>query len=90
MLIKLFGSLRMVVPGGRVEVGYRPTVADLLDELFAQHPALRAEVLHPDRMELLPHVNIMLNGRLVRDLQGLQTAVADGDTLAIFPPSAGG
>ncbi len=90
MLVKLFGTLRMIVPGGRVEVEAAPTVADALSATFAQHPALRNEVVHPDRMELLPHVNVMVNGRLVRDLQGLQTPVRESDTIAVFPPSAGG
>lgn len=90
MLVKLFGTLRLVAGTGRVEVEAGPAVADVLEALFQLHPALRAEVIHPDRLELLPHVNVMRNGRLVRDLDGLATPVGEGDSLAIFPPSAGG
>lgn len=90
MQVKLFGTLRLVVAGGRVEVNAGPTVADVLEVVFQLHPALREQVIYPDRMELLPHVNVMLNGRLVRDQEGLATRVKESDTLAVFPPSAGG
>lgn len=92
MLIKLFGSLRLHGAGSRVEVALSEpaTVAQVLDRLFALHPALREHVVVPDGTALLPHVNIMRNGRLIRDLQGLQTPVEEGDSIAIFPPSAGG
>lgn len=100
MLIKLFGSLRLHGAGSKVEVSLcdpgptgaaePATVALLLDRLFALHPALRENVVVPDGTALLPHVNIMRNGRLIRDLQGLQTPVSEDDVIAIFPPSAGG
>ncbi|MFZ5814698.1 MAG: ubiquitin-like small modifier protein 1 [Bacillota bacterium] len=90
MVVKLFGSLRLPGVGSRVEVSGGATVAAVLESLFAQHPQLREHVVQPDRFELLPHVNLMLNGRLVRDLEGLQTRVAEADSIAIFPPSAGG
>lgn len=90
MEVRLFGSLRLVVPEGRVTVGAEPTVAAVLEAAFRQVPELRAHVLYPGRMELLPHVNVMLSGRLVRDLQGLNTPVREEDSVAVFPPSAGG
>lgn len=33
---------------------------------------------------------ILVNRRNIHHLQGLQTSLADGDTLALFPPGAGG
>lgn len=92
MLIKLFGSLRPAGAPDRynVPVGPGSCVLDALEALFAVVPELRMQVLAPGRAELLPHVNVMVNGRLVRDLRGLETPVGESDTLAIFPPSAGG
>lgn len=93
VLIKLFGNLRLMGVGGRVELALADsgaTVADALRVLFDQAPQLRDEILDPATGETLPFVNIMLKGRLIRDLQGLQTPVAPDDTLAIFPPAAGG
>jgi sulfur-carrier protein len=91
MQIKLFASLRQPGIGGQVELPVASTtVRHALDELFARVPALRPHIMHPDGHALLPFVNVMLRGRLIRDLQGLDTPVTDDDTLAIFPPVAGG
>jgi len=91
MLVKLFASFRL--PGvDRVEVTVVPgaTVADALQAVFERLPALREQVLDPVSGQVAPHVQIMLKGRLIRDLQGLDTPVADTDTMALFPPVAGG
>lgn len=92
VLIKLFASFRKPGQADRftVSVGPGATVMDALELVFADRPSLRDEVMAPDRRELQPHVNIMLKGRLIRDLQGLDTPLADGDTLSLFPPVAGG
>jgi molybdopterin converting factor small subunit len=47
-------------------------------------------VIDPATGELLPFVQVMLKGRLVRDLQGLDTPVGENKEMAIFPPVAGG
>lgn len=92
MRIKLFASLRLPGTGGHVDVTVGPNarVIDALEALFQQVPDLRPMILQPDMRELLPFVNVMVNGRLARDLQGLDTPVTDEDVLAIFPPVAGG
>ena len=40
--------------------------------------------------DLNPFVNAFLNDTDVRHLEGLDTPVADGDTLALLPAMAGG
>jgi len=37
-----------------------------------------------------PRITILLNGRNIVHLDGLETKVKDGDTLDIFPPAGGG
>ncbi|HYF78454.1 MAG TPA: ubiquitin-like small modifier protein 1 [Symbiobacteriaceae bacterium] len=92
MLIKLFANLRAFAKDGRVEVALPPgaTVRDALAHLFALTPALQEHVIDPATGELLPFVQVMLKGRLVRDLQGLDTPVGENKEMAIFPPVAGG
>ena len=92
VLIKLFASFRKPGLPDRfmVSVSSGATVMDALAVVFAERPALRGEVMVPGERALQPHVNIMLKGRLIRDLQGLDTPVTDGDTLSLFPPVAGG
>lgn len=92
MLVKLFANLQQVAGGPRVEIAVGPdaTVRDVLDALFAKVPALRDEIMEPDGKATRQFVSIMVKGRLIRDLQGLDTSVAGVNEIAIFPPVAGG
>jgi len=92
MQVKLFANLRAFAKDGRVEVTLPPdaTVRSVLAQVFAQSPGLQEHVIDPGTGELLPYVNIMIRGRLIRDLHGLGTPVSETDELAIFPPVAGG
>ncbi len=46
-------------------------------------------VLEPDG-SLKSYFHVLVNGRHVRLQQGLQTPLAEGDIVAIFPPIGGG
>ena len=65
------------------------TVAEVLKDLDASHPGF-ADRLFDDTGALRRFVNIFLDDEDVRFLQGLDTAVADGQTLSIVPAVAGG
>lgn len=64
------------------------TVGAALNDLTAQHPALRQHLFDGD--QLRSFVNIYLNKEDVRGLDGSDTAVAPSDTLLIIPSIAGG
>ena len=53
------------------------------------HPATRAQLFGADG-ELNRYVNVYLNDEDVRVLDGLATAVGEGDVLVILPAMAGG
>ena len=40
--------------------------------------------------ELLPRIRVMVNGRDMQFLQGLETVLQDGDEVYLFPPVSGG
>jgi len=40
--------------------------------------------------QIKPDVNILKNGRHINYLNGIETEVEEGDTIAIFPPVLGG
>lgn len=65
------------------------TVAEALDRLGENRPALRARIMTPEG-ELRPYVNVFIGERNMRRLDGLHTRLADGDVLAIIPAVAGG
>ena len=65
------------------------TVGDALHALVARHPALKTH-LYEDDGRLRSFVNVYLGERDVRELQGRDTPVREGDVLLIVPSVAGG
>jgi MoaD family protein len=76
--------------GGQSEVDVDgDTVAAVLAGLEARHPGF-AHRLHDDDGSLRRFVNVFVADEDIRFLQGLDTAVKDGDTVSIVPAVAGG
>jgi MoaD family protein len=76
--------------GGQPEVEAAGSdVGEVLRALTATHPAAEEQLFDPDG-DLNRYVNVYLNDEDVRVLDGLETAVADGDTVIIMPAMAGG
>ncbi|HYM53841.1 MAG TPA: ubiquitin-like small modifier protein 1, partial [Solirubrobacteraceae bacterium] len=64
-------------------------VGAVLQALVEAHPATQSQIFSGDG-QLNRYVNVYLNDEDVRVLDGLDTAVGDGDTLVILPAMAGG
>jgi molybdopterin synthase sulfur carrier subunit len=64
------------------------TLQELIDDLEAGHPGLKDRLI--DKGALRRFVNVYLNDEDVRFLGGLETPVADGDTVTVLPAVAGG
>ena len=76
--------------GGRPEVeADGSTVGEVLRALTADHPDTESQLFGEDG-DLNRYVNVYLNDEDVRVLDGLETGVADGDTIVILPAMAGG
>jgi molybdopterin converting factor small subunit len=65
------------------------TVSEAMDQLVTQFPALKPH-LYNDEGELRSFVNLFVNDESVRDLDGVDTSLKDGDRLMIIPSIAGG
>ncbi len=65
------------------------TVGAVLDDLERAHPGFR-ERLFDETGKLRRFVNVFVAEEDVRFLEGLDTAVADGQTVSIVPAVAGG
>jgi len=87
MKIKLFGNLRQMA-GNSEQEGSGTTVREVLTNLCADNQPLQAAIF--DGSKLRVHVRVIVNGRDSELAQGLETAVANNDQIAIFPPIAGG
>ena len=97
MKVRVFGTLRAVM-GENKEFEVCPdevrpddgnTILKVLNQLVAAYPSLEQKVFR-EGAELQGGVNVFVNGRSVRFLNGLHTIVEYGDEIALFPPLGGG
>jgi molybdopterin converting factor small subunit len=86
--VRIPPTLRNEVGGERQVEASGDTVRELLHDLSERYPALGAQIL--DDGDLAAFVNVYLGGEDVRTLDGLDTAVADGQTVILLPAMAGG
>ena len=76
--------------GGQPEVeAGGGNVGEVLRALTSAHPDTESQLFGEDG-DLNRYVNVYLNDEDVRVLNGLETAVANGDTVVILPAMAGG
>jgi molybdopterin synthase sulfur carrier subunit len=87
MKVKLFGHLRQKA-GGNELVASGSTIREALANLCADNEPLHTAIFAG--AELQSHVRVMVNGRDCELADGLATTVSEQDTIAIFPPIAGG
>ncbi len=88
--LRFFATFREAVGQKTLEyeVADDATIFDLLDELESKYDGLAGNLLQDG--ELAPQINVLKNGREVLHMDGVETELAAGDTVAIFPPVAGG
>jgi sulfur-carrier protein len=75
------GEARVAVPAA--------TVGEAMQELATRYPGI-GERLLDDGGQIRRFVNVFVNGRNVRDVDGLETSLSPGDEMGIIPAMAGG
>lgn len=91
------GVIRVVIPtplrqftGGQAQVtGQGSTIRELIADLDARFPGLKARICEPDG-EIRRFVNVFVNGENVRKGLGAATPLKPGDEVGIIPAMAGG
>ena len=87
--IKIPPVLRPSTGGEKEVTADGSDVGTVLNALAEQHPSTKTQ-LFGEGGDLNRYVNVYLNDEDVRVLDGLETAVKDGDTVVILPAMAGG
>lgn len=91
--IRLLGQYRSIADKGNFEFSFQsqknPNLEDLLNRLTEGYPEIE-EKLYDSNKNLRSEVSIMINGRNISYLQGLDTPLENGDRIVIFPPVGGG
>lgn len=94
MTVKFFAYFRDREFAGCKELEWpyqADTVYDLCHQIADRYGAkFRSEILTPDGEGISEKAIIMVNGRRVDFLNGIQTPLTDTDTVLVFPVVAGG
>src|SRR5256885_13456221 len=87
--VKIPTQLRSVTGGeAEAQVEEAGTVGEVLDGLYDRFDGLRERIAEDG--DLRRFVNVYVGGEDIRFLDGLDTAVEDGDEVTILPAVAGG
>lgn len=87
--VKLFAVFQEIVGESQIIIS-AGDIRELIDKLTDQYDELEDKLFSDSRDKLRSGINIMVNGRSIRFLNGFDTNLKDGDTVTIFPPVAGG
>ena len=91
MQVRVYATLRDLVNGKAIELDVRDAtdVRRLLKQAEASYPALGAKLWN-EHDELNKSIQVLVNGRAINFLQGLETPVCPEDRVDLFPPVGGG
>jgi len=81
--VKFFATLRSIAGRREVEIKGIKTVGELLEKLYAEFGEEFKNEIEERRM-------ILVNGKNIDHLNGLNTELSEGDVVNIFPPAGGG
>jgi len=84
--------LRTYTGGDKAVSGSGASLAELIDDLEANHPGIRERLLESrdGGDDLRRFVNVYVNDEDVRFLGGLKAPLSDGDQIVVLPAVAGG
>ncbi|GAB1471369.1 MoaD/ThiS family protein [Chloroflexota bacterium] len=76
--------------GGKSEVSVSgEKISEALADLTVQYPAIKTHLFN-ENGELRPFVNLFVGEHNIKDLQGVDTPIKDGDRVMLIPSIAGG
>ena len=90
LTVSFFGHLRANagIKSETLEAEDGQILGDFLEPLCKQRNVHREVFGESDRVQ--DPINILINGRNIKFLQGMDTTLKDGDIISIFPPTGGG
>lgn len=84
---KLYGNLEPLVDGAQPIDLEVTTVREAIDALTKRYPALVGELVH-EGGGYNRYYSLLVNGEMMDFLDDLDTKLAEGDEVTIFPPTA--
>jgi molybdopterin synthase sulfur carrier subunit len=90
--VKFIGSLRSIVGKSKINIMFEDAVSirEATRRIVEKLPTLKRVLIDPDRENSRPNVLIIVNGKEISVLNGLETMLKDGDEVVFVPVSHGG
>jgi len=66
------------------------TLRDLLEEIASPNERFKAVLFDPETGSLAAHICLILNGRFLQLMGGLEAKLRPGDTVRVMPAFSGG
>jgi molybdopterin synthase sulfur carrier subunit len=90
--IKFIGSLRHVSGTGELALSCKSYIAirELMNEIIKELPELKRSLIDQQFGDPRPNALVLVNGREISVLDGLETKLKDGDEVVLIPFVHGG
>jgi molybdopterin synthase sulfur carrier subunit len=90
--VKFVGALRHVSGAGELALDCKGDISIrvLINEITKEMPALKGSLIDQQLEDPRPNALILVNGREVSVLNGLETKLKDGDEIVLVPVVHGG
>jgi molybdopterin synthase sulfur carrier subunit len=90
--VKFLGALRHISGAGELALNIKGalSIKKLMNEIVREMPALKPSLTHQQPEDLRSNALILVNGREISVLNGLETNLKDGDEIVFVPVVHGG
>ncbi len=77
-------DVEIIVPDGTNISGLLSGMVEIWGDSLSPH------IFKPGSDQILPYVRLMVNGKTIQSLNGMETILNDGDEVLLIPLAAGG
>jgi molybdopterin synthase sulfur carrier subunit len=90
--VKFLGGLRHISGASELALNIKGAISikELMNEIVREMPTLKQSLIHQQLEDLRSNALILVNGREISVLNGLETNLKDGDTIVFVPVVHGG
>jgi MoaD family protein len=90
--VKFVGSLQSLAGKSKLTLTLEDsaTLKEAIRKTIEKLPSLKAELMDPELKNLKPNNLIIVKGKEISVLKGLETTLKDGDDIVLIPVSHGG
>jgi molybdopterin synthase sulfur carrier subunit len=90
--VKFLGALRHISGAGKLALNIKSalSIKELMNKIVREMPALKPSLIHQQLEDLRSNTLILVNGREISVLNGLETNLKDGDEIVFVPVVHGG